>query len=178
MAETTPADEHANYETFRDCLSEPVLKALAAPGEKPKSKKKRHTKKSSKDKNSTVTNREAQVEVKVISSRETRQSDAEELGEFIEVSTNVQHSNMMLTILSTSAASYSPAFPSNFAPSRTPNSATPSPSKTHTPRPSAHQHTAAFSTSSPQTLSTASNRMASSPFPAIPSPCATSSYPS
>ncbi|KAF1946408.1 hypothetical protein EJ02DRAFT_418520 [Clathrospora elynae] len=40
MAEPIPADEQANRETFRDCLSEPVLKALAAAIEKSKSKKK------------------------------------------------------------------------------------------------------------------------------------------
>lgn len=83
MAETVPADEQSNYETFRDCLSEPVLKALAMPAERPKAKKKRHVKKSSKH---VLVQRKDEIEVKrVISSAETRAADAEDLGEFIEV---------------------------------------------------------------------------------------------
>jgi hypothetical protein len=79
MAEPIPADEQPNYETFRDCLSEPVLKALAVPTEKPKSKKKRYAKKGSKEKNGVA------VEIKSsMSHREVQASDAEDLGEFIE----------------------------------------------------------------------------------------------
>lgn len=85
MAEAIPADEQTNYETFRDCLSEPVLKALAAPDDKAKPKKKRHAKKTSKYKNGTVIRSKEQVETPIISTREARQSDAEDLGEFIEV---------------------------------------------------------------------------------------------
>jgi len=81
MAEPVPADEQSNYETFRDCLSEPVLKALAMPVEKAKPKKKRHVKKGSKEKNYVKV-----AEIKSsISHREAHASDAEELGEFIEV---------------------------------------------------------------------------------------------
>jgi hypothetical protein len=79
MTEPIPAEEQANYETFRDCLSEPVLKALAAPTEKLKpKKKKRHAKKGSK-------NGVVKVMAEVNGSADTQASDAEDLGEFIEV---------------------------------------------------------------------------------------------
>ena len=81
MVETIPADEQSNYETFRDCLSEPVLKALAAPVEKPKPKKKRHAKKSSKDKNGVREKSKGETET----NGDAQPSDAEDLGEFIEV---------------------------------------------------------------------------------------------
>ena len=86
MVETIPAEEQSNYETFRDCLSEPVLKALAAPVEKPKPKKKRHAKKSSKDKNCNVEKSKGETETNaIISNGDAQPSDAEDLGEFIEV---------------------------------------------------------------------------------------------
>jgi hypothetical protein len=81
MAEAIPVDEQTNYETFRDCLSEPVLKALAAPAEKPRPRKKRHAKKNSKEKTSIVKNEKNNT----ISNRDAQSSDAEDLGEFIEV---------------------------------------------------------------------------------------------
>jgi hypothetical protein len=81
MTEPTPAEEQANYETFRDCLSEPVLKVLAAPTEKPKPKRKRHVKKGSR--NGVVKHEGVVVEVN--GSMDTQASDAEDLGEFIEV---------------------------------------------------------------------------------------------
>lgn len=83
MADVIPADEQSNYETFRDCLSEPVMKALALPDEKPKPKKKRIAKKGSKEKNDI--NGKSKETEKIISSREAKQTDAEELGDFIEV---------------------------------------------------------------------------------------------
>ena len=87
MAEPIPADEQSNYETFRDCLSEPVLRALAAPVEKPKPKKKRHARKSSKGK--IIRPTEKDKEQANINSNvgitEAQSSDAEDLGEFIEV---------------------------------------------------------------------------------------------
>ncbi|KAJ4365857.1 hypothetical protein N0V83_008479 [Neocucurbitaria cava] len=88
MAEPIPADEQSNYETFRDCLSEPVLRALAAPVEKPKAKKKRHARKSSKRKTTgTIEKDKAQTEVvnSNAESTEAQASDAEDLGDFIEV---------------------------------------------------------------------------------------------
>jgi hypothetical protein len=81
MAETIPADEQSNYETFRDCLSEPILKSLAAPLEKAKSRKKRYVKKNSKEKNDT-NEKEAKI---TVSHRDVQTSDAEDLGDFIEV---------------------------------------------------------------------------------------------
>lgn len=80
MAEPIPAEEQSNFETFRDCLSEPVLKALAAPIEKPKPKKKRHAKKGSKSGNNEIVKQEVAPTVV-----ETQETDAEDLGEFIEV---------------------------------------------------------------------------------------------
>ncbi|KAI4922232.1 hypothetical protein J4E90_000660 [Alternaria incomplexa] len=79
MAEPIPAEEQSNFETFRDCLSEPVLKALAAPIEKPKPKKKRHAKKGSKSGNNEIVKQEVAPTVV-----ETQETDAEDLGEFIE----------------------------------------------------------------------------------------------
>lgn len=84
MAEPIPAKEQANYETFRDCLSEPVLKALATPIEKPKPKKKRHAKKGSKGNRNDLEKQEA-TPTAVKPSSEAQQADAEDLGEFIEV---------------------------------------------------------------------------------------------
>ncbi|KAH7085598.1 hypothetical protein BKA63DRAFT_400497 [Paraphoma chrysanthemicola] len=81
MTETIRPDEQSNYEIFRDCLSEPVLKALALPQDKPRPKKKRHAKKSSKDKNGIRT------DVAPVASAPA--SDAEDLGEFIEYLSNV-----------------------------------------------------------------------------------------
>jgi hypothetical protein len=81
MAEPIPADEQSNYETFRDCLSEPILKLLAAPLDKANSKKRRNVKKSSKEKNG-MTAREAKI---TVSHRDAQASDAEDLGDFIEV---------------------------------------------------------------------------------------------
>ncbi|KAE8824240.1 hypothetical protein HRS9139_09422 [Pyrenophora teres f. teres] len=83
MAETIPDEEQSNYETFRDCLSEPVLKALAAPIEKPKAKKKRHAKKGSKGIKTDVVQEET-APAAVKPSSEAQQADAEDLGEFIE----------------------------------------------------------------------------------------------
>ncbi|KAF5846924.1 hypothetical protein GGP41_003204 [Bipolaris sorokiniana] len=81
MAEPIPAEEQSNYETFRDCTSELVLKALAAPTEKPKAKKKRYAKKGSKS-----GKRDVSPDDKAISNgnEDTQSTDAEDLGEFIE----------------------------------------------------------------------------------------------
>ncbi|KAH8727194.1 hypothetical protein GQ44DRAFT_612251 [Phaeosphaeriaceae sp. PMI808] len=79
------ADKHSNYEIFRDCLSEPVLKALTIPIDKPKSKQKRNVKKTAKGKSDS--NRKSRVQVEVnseLSNSNGPTSDAEDLGEFIE----------------------------------------------------------------------------------------------
>jgi len=90
MAEAIPAEEQSNYETFRDCLSEPVLKALAAPIEKPTPKKKRrHAKRESKGRESDIAQQETALGIKP--SSEAQQADAEDLGEFIEVRPLANH---------------------------------------------------------------------------------------
>jgi hypothetical protein len=93
MAEPIPADEQSNFETFRDCLSEPVLKALAAPIDKPKPKKKRHAKKGSKSGRNEIVKQE--VVPTVVESQET---DAEDLGEFIEVCHAYKHTRLFYSI--------------------------------------------------------------------------------
>ncbi|KAF2121978.1 hypothetical protein BDV96DRAFT_483098 [Lophiotrema nucula] len=81
MAERVSAKEQSNFETFRECLSEPVLRALAKPVEKVK-KKKRHSKKGSK-----ATNKEKKEHGIVQDTNDAANeevSDAEDLGEFID----------------------------------------------------------------------------------------------
>lgn len=84
MAESIAPDEQANYETFRDCLSDPVLRILAKPVEHVKAKRKKrdrtHKKKNSKDATNVDTSQE-KVEVEP-----TEGADAEDLGEFIDAS--------------------------------------------------------------------------------------------
>ncbi|USP73343.1 hypothetical protein yc1106_00617 [Curvularia clavata] len=82
MAESIPAEEQSNYETFRDCMSEPIMKALAAPMEKPKPKKKRHAKKGSKS-----GGKDAVATQNTVDANAATGADAEDLGEFIEVHT-------------------------------------------------------------------------------------------
>ncbi|KAF2827592.1 hypothetical protein CC86DRAFT_349195 [Ophiobolus disseminans] len=84
MAEAIPLEEQSNYETFRDCLSEPVLRSLAISDEKPKPKKKRHAKKNSKEKNGVERKSTGELEIRTSSNGDTQPSDAEDLGEFIE----------------------------------------------------------------------------------------------
>ena len=66
-----PAKEQSNYETFRECLSEPVLRTLAVTPEKPK-RRRRGGKRTSLVK-------EGQDD------QEGESNDAEDLGEFIDV---------------------------------------------------------------------------------------------
>ncbi|KAL5121164.1 hypothetical protein ACEQ8H_001016 [Pleosporales sp. CAS-2024a] len=77
MTDNLSADEHSNYEIFRDCLGEPVLQALAMPNEKPKRKKKPAKKRLNEETGTDGTN-----DKKGLSKREVQPSDAEELGEF------------------------------------------------------------------------------------------------
>jgi hypothetical protein len=174
MAEALPADEQTNYETFRDCLSEPVLKALAGPVEKPKNKDKRHAKKNSKGKTGIVRNEKNST----ISNRDARSSDAEDLGEFIEVHPPYQPCEPPADCPSTSAASSSRAYPSSSERSHTPSSETPCPSKTATPHHSQRPRTPVCSNSYRQTPSTASRATASSHPPATRPTSATFSCPS
>jgi hypothetical protein len=76
MAERIPDEEQSNYETFRECLSEPVLRTLAAPVEKVKRKKERKRRRSG-------GKRVEEVRVERI---EEDGTTAEDLGEFIDVS--------------------------------------------------------------------------------------------
>lgn len=78
MAESIPEDEKNNYETFRECLSEVVLKGLAAPTDKPKRRrtKKRENAAAGFGNGGTGARKEE---------AEQRGDDAEELGEFIDV---------------------------------------------------------------------------------------------
>ncbi|KAF2175600.1 hypothetical protein K469DRAFT_646988 [Zopfia rhizophila CBS 207.26] len=81
MADGIPAEEQSNYETFRECLSEPVLKALAAPVEKPK-KKRAHRKRKSKDGVKLKGSVNYKKDEKAM--EEEGANDAEDLGEFID----------------------------------------------------------------------------------------------
>lgn len=87
MAESIPAEEQSNYETFRDCMSEPIMKALALPAEKEKPKRKRTAKKSAKYKPvGMFTPAKPQVEaLSTISTNAPSGTDAEDLGEFVDV---------------------------------------------------------------------------------------------
>lgn len=84
MTEAIAPDEQHNFETFRDCFSEPVLKALSRPIDKPK-KKKRSPRKSKDGKNG-ATKQEARNDVRQTPSIEDNQTSAEDLGEFIDAS--------------------------------------------------------------------------------------------
>jgi hypothetical protein len=98
MSEPISAEEQSNYETFRDCFSEPVLKVLAAPVEKPKMKQKRHAKRSSKEKDvvKSVTKAEPKRSIST-TTNDTQASDAADLGEFIEVRHSIPYSSNILT---------------------------------------------------------------------------------
>lgn len=95
MAEAVAPDEQHNFETFRDCFSEPVLKALSKPTDKPK-KKKRVARKSKDGKNGIV-KKEVKTEASQTVSTEEDQASAEDLGEFIDVSQNRLSQNAKLT---------------------------------------------------------------------------------
>lgn len=70
-----PAEEEPNFSTFRDCLSEPVIRKFAI--QPPKATKRRAAK--------GRKNEIKPVYPKVIQDDERQSNDAEELGEFIEV---------------------------------------------------------------------------------------------
>jgi hypothetical protein len=77
MAERIPEEEQSNYETFRDCLSEPVLRTLAAPVKRVK------TKRTPRRGRRNIDKKDAK-DVKVLQMEE-HGSAAEDLGEFIDV---------------------------------------------------------------------------------------------
>lgn len=82
MAESIFPEEQSNFETFRDCFSEPVLKALAKPVEKG-SKKKRVSRRSKDGKNGATKSKVATTTNAMIAEEE--RATAEDLGEFIDV---------------------------------------------------------------------------------------------
>ncbi|KAF2685694.1 hypothetical protein K458DRAFT_486537 [Lentithecium fluviatile CBS 122367] len=83
MAERIPEEEQSNYEIFRDCLSEPMLRALVAPAEKAKKKKKARKARSS-------VGKKEEIEAKVDEPNEKGEgSAAEDLGEFIDYLSSV-----------------------------------------------------------------------------------------
>ncbi len=85
MGEPIPAEEQSNYETFRECLSEPLLRALSEPVEKPKAKKKRHLRKASKNgKHNVEENISKETTTTEVIDTQTSTA-AEDLGEFIDV---------------------------------------------------------------------------------------------
>jgi len=91
MAELITPEEQANYETFRECLSDPVLKSLAAPVEKPKKKKKSERK-------SMKNNGDAGKRMRGESTRvDEAPNDAEELSEFIDVTTPFHRTQSTIT---------------------------------------------------------------------------------
>lgn len=77
MAEPILDAEKTNYETFRDCLSEPVLRTLAAPIGKAKKKKKSRRGKLTAGKVEKVT-------MQPDGTDENDNTAAEDLGEFID----------------------------------------------------------------------------------------------
>lgn len=85
MAESIPVEEQSNYETFRDCMSEPIMKALALPEHKEKNKTKRTAKKRAKYKPVGMFTPARPQVGNSITGNAPSATDAEDLGEFIEV---------------------------------------------------------------------------------------------
>lgn len=110
MADPIPPEEQSNYETFRDCMSEPIMKALALPAEKEKTKTKRIAKKRAKYKPvGMFAPAKSQVETPSTTSAPTA-ADAEDLGEFIDVRAPLPH--LLTTRLTTHQYLSSLIFPS------------------------------------------------------------------
>lgn len=86
MAESIPPEEQSNFETFRDCLSEPVLKALAKPIEKTP-KKKRVSRRSKDAKNPVTKSKTVATTTNTIIPQDER-ATAEDLAEFIDVNSS------------------------------------------------------------------------------------------
>ncbi|KAF2263508.1 hypothetical protein CC78DRAFT_553995 [Lojkania enalia] len=79
--EHIPTEQRPNYSTFRECLSDTILRNLCTPVEKTKKRKRAHRKKKSKE--VVMETASSEESVKSILSEETG-NDAEELGEFID----------------------------------------------------------------------------------------------
>ena len=86
MGETIPLVEQDNFETFRDHLSEPILKALVVPTQKTAKKKRSSRKrKDGKDGKTCVTKPKPVTEISPNPGVEEDQTTVEDLGEFIDV---------------------------------------------------------------------------------------------
>lgn len=96
----TPVEEQSNYETFRECLSEPVLRTLAVAPEKPKRRRR-----SGKKKGSVKDERDDQ------GLGQEDGNDAEDLGEFIDYLANELFTSLpqIVRTLSYTAIQSSPA---------------------------------------------------------------------
>lgn len=86
MTEYITSDEQSNFETFRDCFSEPVLKALAKPIER--STKKKRISRKSKDGRNGGTKVKNVMKIRDTVTTEDEQTTAEDLGEFIDVTSS------------------------------------------------------------------------------------------
>ena len=112
MAERILEEESSNYEIFRECVSEPILKVLAAPEEKPKRRKKEkkarnHVKNKSRDgdiqeqapvvPSSKGTPKTIEKDTEGDTAEQFREgNDAEDLGDFIDV---IPPSPILITLL-------------------------------------------------------------------------------
>jgi hypothetical protein len=103
MTERIPRNEQSNYEIFRECVSVPVLKALALPAEKPKKTAKKRKEARVHGKKNSVSGHVGGVEgstdgelggKNIIAEKKPKEhegnqfgegNDAEDLGDFIEV---------------------------------------------------------------------------------------------
>lgn len=93
MAEIIAPEEQSNLETFRDYLSEPVLRVLAAPfGNLKSSTKKRARRKGKEGKKDRV-----QAEDIAKKAMAEEGNAAEDLGDFIEVQGSDSHDRTLLT---------------------------------------------------------------------------------
>ncbi|KAF2707355.1 hypothetical protein K504DRAFT_384555 [Pleomassaria siparia CBS 279.74] len=86
MTERIPENEQTNYEVFRECVAEPVLKALAEPEEKPKRSrdKKKETRARRHGKNHLYENEKAKQNGQREDEPLGNGNDAEDLGDFID----------------------------------------------------------------------------------------------
>ncbi|KAF2815525.1 uncharacterized protein BDZ99DRAFT_435917 [Mytilinidion resinicola] len=111
MAAMIPADDQANYEIFRDCVSEPVLRILAAPPKKEpkKRRKEKRIKKGSKAIDGDQTGG--------LDKPDEEPNDAEDLGEFIDYLSHDIFTSLPASLRSLNHALYtkSPSLQSTYA---------------------------------------------------------------
>ncbi|KAF2008197.1 hypothetical protein P154DRAFT_479733 [Amniculicola lignicola CBS 123094] len=102
MTEQIPSEEQSNYEIFRDCLSEPVLKALATPTAKPKKQKRAHRKKGSGGQALEEKNEDKKGETNV----DEDTTAAEDLSEFIDYLASLIFTSLPLDLRTLSHAKW------------------------------------------------------------------------